>query len=296
MTGADAALFACRFAFDAAALFLFGASAYLAALVPSDLRAALWSELAMPRRIAIAALAVATVASLPVRTALVADGWPSATDPAVLRAVALHTNVGTAWLVQAAATLLLLAVPLLPPARRVAATAALAGVLLASLAVSGHAAINPGPMGLLHRATATLHVLAAGAWLGALAPILLILRRLGTEGPTRATVVALTRFSIAGHVAVALVVLTGVANTLLVLGGPPLDLAVPYQRILALKVGLVAAMITIALANRYVLVPRLRVRRGVARAIAAGTMAEIALGAGVIALVAWFGMTDPEAA
>lgn len=296
MTGADAALFACRFAFAAAALFLWGASAYLATLVPSDLRTALWSQLAVPRRIAVAGLAVATVASLPVRTALVADGWASAADPAMLWALASHTNVGTAWLVQAATTLLLLAVPLLPLARRIPATAALAAVLLASLAISGHAAMNPGPMGMLHRAMATLHVLAAGAWLGALPPVLLILRRLRAEGPTRATVVALTRFSIAGHVAVALVVLTGVANTLLIIGGLPTDLAVPYQRLLVLKIGLVAAMIAIALANRYVLVPRLRVRRGVARAIAAGTLAEIALGAGVIALVAWFGMTDPEAA
>ena len=74
MTGADTALFLCRLAFDGAALFLFGASAYLALLVPAPLRSALWSELAAARRLATAALVLATLAALPVRTALVFAG------------------------------------------------------------------------------------------------------------------------------------------------------------------------------------------------------------------------------
>ncbi|MFP3435633.1 CopD family protein, partial [Paraburkholderia sp. SIMBA_061] len=65
----------------------------------------------------------------------------------------------------------------------------------------------------------------------------------------------LIRFSRWGHLAVALVILSGVINSLIILGNWPLDVASPYQRLLLFKTALVALMVMVALANRYAIVP-----------------------------------------
>jgi putative copper resistance protein D len=103
------------------------------------------------------------------------------------------------------------------------------------------------------------------------------------------------RFSTSGHVAVALVIATGLIDTLLVVGKLPLDWSLPYQLLLAAKMALVAVMVGLAVVNRYVFVPRLaRNRDGATAAILRATMAEIAIGTAVLALVAWFGTLDPH--
>ncbi|SQC92822.1 Inner membrane protein YebZ [Cedecea neteri] len=68
-------------------------------------------------------------------------------------------------------------------------------------------------------------------------------------------ITAMMRFSRYGHLAVAAVLVTGVVNSLLILGWT-LPLESGYFRLLALKVGLVLVMVTLALINRYILVPR----------------------------------------
>jgi putative copper resistance protein D len=174
-----------------------------------------------------------------------------------------------------------------------AATASASALVLASLAVTGHAAMNAGWLGIVHQANDVVHLLAGGAWIGALLPVLLILRHLKDPQRGRQARTALIRFSTAGHVAVALVILSGVANMLLILGGLPTDWTFIYQRLLAIKIGLVAAMAAIALVNRYVFVPRMSRSAGSPRALACGTVAEIVLALAVVGLVACFGMLEP---
>jgi len=79
----------------------------------------------------------------------------------------------------------------------------------------------------------------------------------------------------------------------LITGGLPLDWSVPYQRLLALKIGLVVIMVLMAVFNRYGLVPRIGRSRAAGNALAAGTIAEIVVAIGVVALVAWFGTLEP---
>ena len=68
-----------------------------------------------------------------------------------------------------------------------------------------------------------------------------------------------------------------------------------FRRKIFAKVLLVACMVGLALANRYIFVPRLQSDRGPAlRAIERRTIAEIALGALVLGLVAIFGQLDPR--
>jgi putative copper resistance protein D len=105
---------------------------------------------------------------------------------------------------------------------------------------------------------------------------------------------ALRRFSIMGHVAVALVVGTGAVDMLMVLGGLPVHWSSPYQLLLAIKIALVAGMIALSLINGYVLLPGIESEKDAAiETMRRQTIAELALAAGVLALVAVFGMLDP---
>jgi putative copper resistance protein D len=63
---------------------------------------------------------------------------------------------------------------------------------------------------------------------------------------------------------------------------------------LAAKLLLVGAMISLAIVNRYALVPRVAARRaGAMSALQMATGVEIILGLGVIGLVSVFGMLEP---
>src|SRR5690349_1996804 len=232
-----AALALCRAATFDAALFLFGAFAYLAVLVPKPLSGEVAAALGPARIAASVALLLATAALLPVTAASAGDGWQDALSWSVTHDLLLETDAGTAWMLRAVAALLLLAVTLAPspPGR----TALAAAVLLATLPLAGHAAMQNGALGALHGLTDALHLAAAGAWLGSLVPLLLILVRLDRPGRLDAARAALKNFSRAGAAAVAIILATGALNTLLTLGRLPLDLASSYQRLLAAKIALV---------------------------------------------------------
>lgn len=293
MTSTAAVLALCRFGQDAAALLLWGASAYLAWLVPKPLASEVAARIRRGTTPAVVVALLATLAKLPVEAAGIGDGWRDGVDPTTLLAVLLETSVGEAWAAQALAAALLVLVQAAPGPRRVTATALASGLLLASLSLGGHAAMHDGALGLLHRANDAAHLLCAGAWLGALWPVLVILDRLGRgEGRPEAGI-ALLAFSRAGHVAVALVLVSGAVNTALVLGRWPTDPASLYQMLLDVKLLCVATMVGLALANRYLVVPRLARRPAAALALRRATLAEIALGLLVLALVSVFGLLDP---
>ena len=293
MTSTAAVLALCRFGQDAAALLLWGASAYLAWLVPKGLAAEVAARIRTGTTPAVVVALAATLAKLPVEAATIGDGWRDGFDPTTVLGVLLETSVGEAWAAQALAASLLALVQAVPFPRRVTATALASGLLLASLSLGGHAAMHEGSLGLLHRANDAVHVLGAGAWLGALWPVLVILGLLGRSGCRSEAGVALLAFSRAGHVAVALVLVSGAVNTALVLGRWPTDPASPYQVLLDVKILCVAAMVGLALVNRYVVVPRLGRRPAAAVALRRATLVEISLGVVVLALVGVFGLLDP---
>ena len=291
--GVVAALAFCRLGQDAAALMLWGASAYLWLLVPRRLATGVAARLRPWRTAAVAVAAVATIARLPAEAAAIGSGWRDAADPAMLRQVMVATSAGLSWQVQALAAPLLVAAAILPPRGRLVLSAMASGLMLAALSLTGHAVMQDGALGVLHRANDVLHVLAAGAWLGALAPVLVILRVLGSPETRHDATLALRRFSRAGHGAVAVVLLSGVANAALTLGRWPVDLASPYVLLLDVKIACVAGMTVLALLNRYIVVPRIARDASALRALRYGTLAELPLGVAAIALVSVFGLLDP---
>lgn len=290
MIAPETVLVICRFVFDGAVIFLWGTAAYLSAAVPSRLASQIAARLASAQRVAVMLAILALTLLLPAESAMIGDGWDSL-EISDMVDVMLETGIGWAWIAQATGTPLLLGLLVILPARRQAAIAIISALLLATLSISGHAAMDDGWLGIAHRANHILHLLSGGAWLGALVPVLMILRRL-SEPEAR---LALMRFSTLGHGAVALVIVTGLINTYLIVGKPPLDWSFPYQMLLSAKIVLAAAMTILAIVNRYIFVPRLaRDHDHAVGAILRGTLAEIVLGVIVLALVAWFGTLDPR--
>jgi putative copper resistance protein D len=154
--------------------------------------------------------------------------------------------------------------------------------------------MDEGTRGVLHILNDALHVLAGGAWLGSLLALPGYLARLRDPAFSTEAKTALRRFSSAGHLAVALVIATGIVNTVLVLQRWPTDFTSAYQMLLATKIAFVAGMTGLALMNRYILVPRMLTQpdRAIMQ-IRNGTYGELALGAGVLAFVAYLGILDP---
>ncbi|SEP96789.1 putative copper resistance protein D [Faunimonas pinastri] len=289
-----AALTGCRFLHDAFAMLVWGSAFFVAALVPRSLRVDTARSLRLVCGIAVAIILITALAALPIQAAGLGDGWTDALRGEILRAVVTRTSAGSAWVLQAASALLLCAALAAQPGLRPAAIAAAAAIVLGGLTASGHAAMHGGWLGVAHRANDAIHLLSGGFWFGALIPLFPVLRALDRPEAQHAAAVALRRFSSLGHLAVALVVLTGAVSTALVLGRLPTDLKSPYQALLLGKISLVTVMSGLAIVNRYVVVPRMASdRRDALAALRTGIRAEILLGFVVIGLVAAFGMMDP---
>ncbi|WP_286203070.1 copper homeostasis membrane protein CopD [Rhizobium lusitanum] len=275
-------------------MLLWGTSAYLCLMVPKALADKVWHMFAGASVVTALVAVLATLISLPLAVASIGDGWSDAIDGGTLHAVLFETTVGRAWQAQAAAALILLIALLLPGRWRYQGIALGSGLGLAALVLTGHASMYEGGLRIAHRANDILHVLAGGGWLGALVPLIPILRLLSQSEYRVEALLALRRFSTAGHIAVVLVIVSGIVNTMLVLKHLPTDWSSSYQALLGLKIALVASMSLLAIVNRYVLVPRIGHDQARAlNAIRLGSIAEIVLGIAVIALVAVFGMLEP---
>jgi putative copper resistance protein D len=281
-----------RLCFDAAAITVYGVSGFVVWIAPKRLGQAIATSSNF-LIVAASSLAVfSTIAWLPIEAAMIGESWQSAVDRSTLSALLYDTAIGKAWLVRLAVALLLTAA--LPWRTASIVRLALSGFLLATLALTGHANMDEGTRGLLHILNDALHVLAGGAWLGSLLALPDCLARLRDPAFCTEAKTALRRFSSAGHLAVALVIATGIVNTVLVLQRWPTDFTSTYQMLLATKIACVAGMTGLALINRYIFVPRMLTQPDRATIqIRNGTYAELALGASVLALVAFLGILDP---
>ena len=177
--------------------------------------------------------------------------------------------------------------------------AVLAGVYLATLAWAGHAAAGPPEERSLHLTSDAVHLLAAGAWLGALPGLAFLLGRVQRMPgvPSFDTAAHLTRrFSALGVVSVGALLLSGLANTWYLVGDVPALVGTDYGRLLLAKLALFAAMITLALVNRLRLAPRLHTYdRAALRGLRRNALLEAAAGLLVLTLVGFLGITVPAA-
>lgn len=214
---------------------------------------------------------------------------------------ALYTTVGQILIVR----LLLIAAALILFARKSIGAAWTAGAVFSTLAVAtvaltGHAQSGVVAGAGLHLLGDVLHLIAAGVWIGALAWLLMLLSRY-TQAPRRDIEHALAGFSGIGPGVVAMLIITGIVNSLYLIG-PQSALSLwrrAYGLTLLIKLALFAMMFALAAVNRYRLTPRLAIAADggnteqTLRAFKGTIAAETILAVLVLAAVALMGVLPP---
>ena len=174
--------------------------------------------------------------------------------------------------------------------------ALVAAAYLATLAWAGHAAAGLVPGLQVHTVSDVAHLLAAGAWLGALPGFVVLL---GRALPLEVTAQVAQRFSTLGVASVGTLFISGVVNTWYLVGDVPALVGTDYGRLLLAKLALFAAMVALAAVNRLQLTARLNVRDPMnpwaLRSLRRNATVEIAIGLIVIAIVGLLGIMVPAA-
>jgi copper resistance protein D len=231
-----------------------------------------------------------------------------------LETVIAETLFGHIWVCRAAISLLLVAV--LWRARRreprrqdkllIGVGAVLAGAYAATLAWTGHAAADTGTDHYIHLGADTIHLLAAGAWVGALPGLVSLLRRAGDEADWRYALAALAaqRFSTMGLVTVSALVVTGLVNASYLVGSVAALFRTTYGQLLLCKLFLFGLMFALAAVNRLREAPLLAgaaptvgnvSEQSAFARLKRNATVEMAAGAMIIAIVAVLGLMMPAA-
>ena len=268
----------------------FGCVLYGAWWAPVALRRLMMQRFYPLMRYLLSASALSALLMLMAQGGLMGNGWSDVWQPAIWQAVA-GTQFGGVWVWQILLAFVALAVVWLKPRRPGRLLLVLFCAQLLLLAGVGHAAMNDGWLGIVQRTNHALHLFCVASWFGGLLPFIYCLR-LAHGRWRQAAICTMMRFSRYGHLAGAGAIASGAVNALLIQGG--LISASPWGRMLLFKCALVAAMVAIALVNRYVLVPRMSA--GGTRAeqlILRTTQVEMALGALALLAVSLFATWEP---
>ncbi len=311
MSAMDGALnIVIRFVLYAAAMLLAGLPLFALYALRREERGAPWFVVPFTRVLAGAAWLglIASVAALAVMTRAMSGSDDLDANLDVLGALLGGTAFGSAWFARVLACLgaccLARRLARRPTMAAFAAAAAAGLVVLGSLAWGGHAVMDDGRRGVLHLMADLVHLAAAAIWLGALGGFAIQLAAAGAGGAVRVETLVrtLAQFSIVGSAAVAALIATGIANTVLVAGWPLTGFpGNTYQRVLLAKLALFAGMLGLAALNRYRLTPRLEARlpdgdrsgRAV-RVLRRSLLLESALAAALLLAVAVLGVQEPR--
>ncbi len=258
-------------------------------LVGSGLAALLLSGIAL-------ALLAAAMAGAP--------AWP--VDREAIGVLLTGTATGTAWEARMGALGLASVVALIAAGRAVplGLIAIAGGIALATLAWTGHGAMDEGVRGWVHLLADILHLLAAGAWVGALLGLTLLVTRPADRidiAHLRLTHRALHGFGLVGTIVVGAIVVTGLLNSWLLIGMgnlPNLPFTL-YGQLLLAKLALFGVMLGLASLNRFRLTPAVERsiafsdHRGALRALRRSLALEATCAITILALVAWLGTLEP---
>src|SRR5512140_3425209 len=303
----EAWLSATRAVHFAAAVALFGQFVFTFLLSPGRARASNFDAVAKWS----AGVAVASALAWLMLEAVNMSGLPlgEAIEPETLATVATKTLFGRVWLARMAVLAVLVIVVLAmrrPTGQRgnmaldaVGLTASLA--FLASIAAMGHAQDGRGSDRVAHLFADGIHLLAAGAWLGALPPLIRTLGDAMREpqgAPWVRATSATRRFSEFGIASVGTIVLTGIVNVTYTIHGLPALWQSAYGRMLVAKLLVFAAIVGIAAVNRFRLTPRMvdpsnAPGMTAMRVLRRNAIIEAVLGLAILAIVGKLGITMP---
>ncbi|WP_434032987.1 copper homeostasis membrane protein CopD [Cupriavidus sp. a3] len=227
----------------------------------------------------------------------------SALQSHVVEMIVTGTDFGAAWTVRLAALFVCLLLALFArrrPSFQFGALAATAGVALSTLAWAGHGAMDDGGARYLHLASDIAHLLAAGAWVGALVAFVMLSR---SSSPAAAALLSRTSngFAQIGTIVVVTLTVTGALNYWMVVGPTlPDELSLTsYGGLLVAKLILFGTMLALAATNRFRLAPQLEqaVKTGdhalAVRTLRRSLMFETSAAMLILALVASLGILSP---
>jgi len=276
-----------------ALLLLAGSAFYTALLAPLRYRSLLAQHLGLILASSAVLSLLSSVLMLATQTGLMSGDWRNISDPDTWQAV-LQTRFGVVWRWEIGFALISALSLLLRGTLRQKMLLLSSLLQLIALAGVGHAAMRDSWAGVLQQANHALHLIAAAFWAGGLVPLLLLMRDARHTAFRRDAIRCMMRFSRYGHLAVALALLTGIMNSLLIAGSPLNWQATLWSELLVAKVLLVMLMVLIALVNRYLLVPRFRLATSDASPLFIRlTQLELLLAMGVIGLVSVFATLSP---
>jgi len=233
--------------------------------------------------------------------ATMAGSFVDAATPDILQAVTFDTRFGHLWIGRLIVLVAIFAIQLggRPSRLRDGALVLLAAGFAASLVGVGHGMTGAGHgpiVARVHMIADMVHLLCAAAWIGGLfclAPLLheVVIGRTATEAARR----ALRRFSTMGYWAVALVLITGCVNALVMVPRPGSLISSEYGELLLLKLAFVALLVAIAIVNRVVLTPPIMAAADSTglRRLWHSVVVEQGVGILVLASVAWLGTVHP---
>ncbi len=226
-------------------------------------------------------------------------------DAETLWSVLWDTGFGRLWAVRLVPALLVTALLWSGSAsiwshRVIAPLVVVAAVLLASLAGVGHTQISEGVAGVVHVTADAVHLLAAGAWLGGLLPLGMVvvfsrMKQLSNDD----AILILSRFSGMAYLAVAALVASGSVNGWFLIGSWSALIGTGYGELLLLKLGFFGVMLCLAGSNRFWLVPALTKaeradQSGLALArLRRSILAEEILGVLVVGIISLLGTLSP---
>ena len=184
-----------------------------------------------------------------------------ALDVEALWSVLTGLQVGLALGARLVLTTVFLLVVVIMPDRTTKrlALSLIGGTIVAGFAWSGHGAATEGFWALAHLISDVLHLLAAAIWIGALVALTGALARASAPRDAGLARDDLKAFSTLGTSAVLVIIVTGLINSAVLVGVDRIGRMAsdPYGQILIAKLALFGAMLGLAAANRFVLVPRL---------------------------------------
>jgi putative copper resistance protein D len=248
-----------------------------------------WTRAFFP---AAAAIAFITAILWLVLAAARMTGDPAQLNWAAIKLVASATGFGRIAMWRILGLGLLLVFCCTPARGRIGVVAGLSALLLASLGLTSHAAAEAGAFPLIRAANDAAHLLTAGFWIGGLAVLAILIRRHHARPEYLAAPFHV--FSRWGTPAVAVLVLSGIANAATILPVRAISTANAYADILAAKIALALLMIALAVVNRRELVPALGTGNpNIVRKLSRSICAEILLGMLVIGIVGYLGQMAP---
>jgi putative copper export protein/mono/diheme cytochrome c family protein len=275
----------------AATMSVFGAAIFRLIVAPPALLGDADATRRSLTRLIRISLAVAIIAAgvwLPLQAAEVAG------EDGILAAIpilALEMQFG--WLLIARLGLLVLAAAIFGNGRRwwqYVGAALLAGCAVVLQAGLGHGASMGGSMGWELTIVEALHLLAAGAWLGGLIPLYIVVS--GTEAAPSLTTVR--RFSLLGTICVVVLAGTILIQGWVLIGGVPALIGTDYGLVALAKLALFLVLLGFAAINRFRHTPWLTsangpdVRRRLLRSVAGETLVGVLviLAAGILLTLA----------